>query len=643
MQSYGIKIALRVLMFLLTLSITAQEHPVYKDSYLTELIKTERKGGLKRMLFQRNANTGNYDVKYHRLVWNVNPTQAFISGSVTTYFTANANMSTLTFDMANNLSVSAITQRGTPLTFSTNANDELVITLPTTLTQGSLDSLTVTYSGNPVSSGFGSFEVNTHNGTPVLWTLSEPYGAKGWWPCKQDLVDKIDSIDVFISHPSAYKGVANGLRISEKVNGSTTTTHWKHRYKIPAYLIAIAVTNYSEYSHYVAHGDFDIVNYVYPESLTTAQSQTPVTVDIMNLFNNTFELYPFADEKYGHAQFGWGGGMEHTTVSFMGNFNRDLIAHELAHQWFGNKVTCGSWEDIWLNEGFATYLTGLSIQAIDGATQFNNWKRGNTNSITSSIFGSVHCTDTTSVSRIFNGRLSYRKGAMLLHMLSYTLGNQVFLTGVKNYLQDANLAYGYAKTNDLKQHLEAASGKDLTEFFNDWYYGEGFPSYQNTISVYGNEVRITVNQTQAHPSVAFYEMPLTYKIIGTGGEEEYVRFDHTSNGQEFSHSGAFPIADVIFDPDFDIVSTNNSRTLSIENEFLAKDLTISPNPFSDQLTIQSKTGLQITKIALYNALGQKVYEPLHITETIALPKLSKGLYVLKVSTNRGVVTKTLLK
>ena len=93
---------------------------------------------------------------------------------------------------------------------------------------------------------------------------------------------------------------------------------------------------------------FEIVNYVYPEDFSTAQEQTLVTVDIMDFFTEKFEEYPFSNEKYGHAQFGWGGGMEHTTVSFMGNFSRGLIAHELAHQWFGNKITCGSWQDIWL-------------------------------------------------------------------------------------------------------------------------------------------------------------------------------------------------------------------------------------------------------------------------------------------------------
>lgn len=634
---------LSLLFFFLTLSLCAQKKAHYKDAYLDDLVKGERKSGSKKILFQRNLNTANYDIKYHKLQWEVDPTVASISGSVTTHFVAEENMSSITFDMANNLTVSAVTQRGANLSFTTNSDDELIITLPTTLAQGTLDSLKVTYSGNPVSTGFDSFEVSTHNGTPILWTLSEPFGAKGWWPCKQDLTDKIDSIDVYLTHPNAYKGISNGLRISETPIGGDLVTHWKHKYKIPAYLIAIAVTDYTEYSHHVSNGNFDIVNYVYPETFASAQSQTPVTVDIMNLFVNLFEQYPFIEEKYGHAQFGWGGGMEHTTVSFMGNFSRGLIAHELAHQWFGNKVTCGSWEDIWLNEGFATYLNGLVIENMDGEADFILWKQGKTNSITSSPSGSVLCTDITSVSRIFSSRLSYNKGSMLLHMLRYKLGDTVFFNALKNYLQDPKLAFSFAKTPELIGHLETESGLDLTEFFADWYSGEGYPSYQITSNVNGNDVAITVNQTQSHSSVSFFEMPLTFKIEGTSGEEETIRVEHTSDGQVFNHTASFPIANVVFDPKSDIVSRNNTSTLSLDDSAFATDIRIFPNPVINELTIQTPDDISLLDLTIYNTLGQKIFEQQHPSETVDISGLNKGVYLLKVTTNKGVFTKTLLK
>ena len=612
-----------------------------------QILEAEAKSAHKIINYKANINTSNYDVTYHRFDWTIDPAVAFISGIVTTSFTAKDDLTTITFDLTDNMTVSNVTQNGTSISYTQNTNDELVITLSQTLFQGQSSTVQITYSGNPVSSGFGSFEQTTHNSTPIIWTLSEPYGAKGWWPCKQDLNDKIDEIDVYITAPQQYVSVSNGLEQGQTTDGGFKTTHFKHQYPIPAYLIAIAVTNYSVYSHEVANNGnpFDIVNYVYPENLAYAQANTGVTVDIMNLYTQLFEEYPYANEKYGHAQFGWGGGMEHTTVSFMGGFSRGLIAHELAHQWFGNKITCGSWKDIWLNEGFATYLSGLTIENLDGETSFKSWRQNTINSVVSLPNGSVYLsdTDTTSVSRIFNGRLSYSKGAMVLHMLRKKLGDAVFFQGMKNYLSNPNLAFSYAKTTDFKASMEAASGQNLTEFFNDWIYNQGYPTY--TVNWYQpqvDQIKITVNQIQSHASVNYFEAPIPIRIRGNGLEVIDLVLNNNFNGEEFLETINFQATSLEIDPDSHLISKFNSAVLGIEDVVYATELKIYPNPTSTTIRIDRPTDILIESVTVFNTLGQ-IESEFSTVEKIEVSHLTSGIYFLRIQTNQGTINKSFLK
>lgn len=624
-----------------------------QDYHTSDISVAEAQSALHRMQFRPNANTGNYDVKYHRLELEVDPSVAFISGDVTTYFEAKSNLDQVVFDLAANMTVSQVLQRGNPLVFTQNSNDEVVIALSEEQNLGVLDSLTISYSGNPVSSGFGSFEVNTHAGKPVLWTLSEPYGAKGWWPCKQDLIDKIDSIDVYITTPltnldgDTYVAVSNGLEQSQIINTGSKTTHFKHNYPIPAYLVAMAVTNYTVYSDTVSNNGrpFEIVNYVYPENLATVQAQTPVTVDVMNLYSTLFGEYPYADEKYGHAQFGWSGGMEHTTVSFMGSFGRNLIAHELGHHWFGNKVTCVSWKDIWLNEGFATYMSGLVVENLDGDASFKNWKQQMLNSITSAPDGAVFLkdTDTLSVNRIFNQRLSYNKGAMLLHMLRKKLGDAHFFQGLKNYLNHPDHAFGYAKSEDFMAIMEQTSSVDLSGFFDDWLYGEGYPSFNLEWSqATPTEIRLTLEQLQSHASVSFFEVDLPVRLVGTEGEILDLILDHTINGEIFIKTVNFQAADVVINPEYDIISKNNKTVLSTDKSFLNMDIVFYPNPVSERLTIKKPDVLSIDEVRIYNALGQLMSTSVGHS-TIDVTMLSSGLFFVELRTNKGRINKSLLK
>jgi aminopeptidase N len=414
-------------------------------------------------------------------------------------------------------------------------------------------------------------------------------------------------------------------------------------------LIAIAVTNYTVYSHTVDNNGnpFEIVNYIYPEDLSYAQSRTPVTVDIMNLFADLFEPYPYANEKYGHAQFGWGGGMEHTTVSFMGSLSRGLIAHELGHQWFGDKVTCGSWQDIWLNEGFATYLSGLVIEDFDGPSDFRSWRQDKINSITDSPDGSVYvpAQDTTSVNRIFSSRLSYNKGSMVLHMLRKKLGDAVFFQGLKDYLADPTLSYGYAKTPDLIRNMEAAAGgEDLSEFFNDWIYGEGYPRYTIRWNQAGGQsnINVVISQTQSHSSVSFFEAPVPLRINGTQGETLDIVLDNTTNNQAFQPAVGFMVQNVQFDPDYHLISRSNNVVLGTEDFTLDQQFILYPNPTSGIVNLEKPASINIQNINIYNTLGQLLYSEKY-SGTVDISKFSKGILFFQIETSEGTINKRIVK
>ncbi|NRA92925.1 MAG: T9SS type A sorting domain-containing protein, partial [Psychroserpens sp.] len=389
---------------------------------------------------------------------------------------------------------------------------------------------------------------------------------------------------------------------------------------------------------------FEIVNYVYPESFANAQASTPVTVDIMDLFIDLFEAYPFENEKYGHAQFGFNGGMEHTTVSFMGGYSRNLIAHELAHQWFGNKITCGSWKDIWLNEGFASYLTGLVYENLDGNNAFRNWKQQRINNITSQPDGAVYLSDadTTSVSRIFSGRLSYNKGGMVLHMLRKKLGDATFFQAIQNYLVHPDLAFDYAKTEDLIAILESTSGEDLTEFFDDWLFNEGYPSYSlSWIQPNSNAINIQLDQTQSDPSVSFFEAPVPIRLVGALGEVQDLVLDHTSDGQQFLESVTFQVDQVLLNPEFDIISRNN-EVLSVDDLQIDTALKIYPNPTSGVIYINKPQSLEVSSVRIYNALGELLFDTIWSDE-IDVSEISSGILFLQLETNNGIINKRLLK
>lgn len=636
--------------YLLLLVFSIQIAIAQEEEDLCRIVNSERSAAAKMLNFTQNVNTQNYDVTYHELRFTVDPAVYHINGVVKTTFKALSSMNSVVFDMATELVVSSVTMNNLAVSY-TQSNYELVITLPSTLTTGNSATVVITYEGNPPN-GEDAFTIGTHpatNGTAVLYTLSEPYGARDWWPCKQDLNDKVESIDVYITAPLNYVSVSNGLEVNQTTSGNFKTTHFHHGYPIPAYLIAIAVTNYQVYNQQgglgtTASPTFPIVNYLYPESAAINITNLAPTPSIINFYESKFGNYPFRNEKYGHAQFGWGGGMEHTTVSFMGGFSRSLIAHEMGHQWFGNKITCGTWKDIWLNEGITEYLSGLVVEHLDGNTDFINWKGAKTIDITSQAGGAVYLTDDEilNVSRIFSRRLTYNKGSMVVNMLRYKMGDTAFFQAMNNYLSDPNLAYGYAVTSQFKAHLETVYQNNLNEFFNDWVSNQGYPTYTiQAENISSNQVKITINQTQSHSSVSFFEMPVPLRFTSASGEVFNTTLEHTSNGQQFIVNTPFTVTGVLFDPEKNIISKNSTATLTASPFELEGSIFLYPNPATNEIMVQLPSNVDLNQLSIYNLMGQKVLESK--SPNVSISNISSGGYFVTLETSAGIFHKKMIK
>jgi hypothetical protein len=608
--------SLFILCIITSAKLFAQPHQ------LNQIADSEKSYYAKSQKQSRAVLPNNYDLKYCRANWTVDPAVKFIAGNIFYLFYHSDSLNEFQLELSDSLVADSVLMQGVLLNFSHN-NGILIIDLNQYLPPTQLDSLTVYYHGVPPGTGFGSFAAETHgtNNTPVLWTLSEPYGAKDWWPIKQDLNDKIDSIDIFVKTPALYKVASNGLLMNETVIGFDKITFWKNRYPIASYLVAIAVSDYTIFATQapLSTGNLDVVNYVYDESLTDAQNGVGEMINHLIFFDSLFVPYPFMNEKYGHAQFNWGGGMEHQTMSFVGNFSYELLAHELAHQWFGDHVTCGSWQDLWLNEGFATYAAGLCYERFSPNLYWKIWKSNQVDFITSSPDGSVFVTDTVDIPRLFDARLTYSKAAMLLHMLRWKIGDDNFFTALRNYQNNPLLSHSYASNIDLKNELEIASGQNLDEFFNDWYWGEGYPSYQLSYDQdNANLISFTLSQSQSHPSVSFFEMPIPV-LFKNALHDTTIVFNHTFSGQSFSAQLNFKVDSVIIDPTNWIVCNQNIVTQTHDFSVSNTSLKLFPNPAQEYIALEAIGNIE--SITIYSIDG----------------KIIKSNYVLPSSQNKSLL------
>ena len=260
------------------------------------------------------------------------------------------------------------------------------------------------------------------------------------------------------------------------------------------------------------------------------------------------------------------------------------------------------------------------------------FKSGRINTITSQPGGSVWCDDTLNVGRIFDGRLSYAKGAMILHTLRWVMGDSLFFAGMNSYLSDTTLRYNFATTDDFKNHMELAYGQSLTWYFNDWFTGQGYPSYQ--ISWYQDaalSVHVTINQTQSHPSVPFFELPLPLKF-SNGISDTTIVVSNTFSGETFSVPINFAANNLQFDPELWIISANNQVITGVNEMVASGNFTLNPNPAKDQINLITGNKFIGVEYFVTDAIGQTVLTSKieQVQQCIDVSHLENGLYFISL-------------
>jgi aminopeptidase N len=554
------------------------------------------------------SNMDLFDVHFYHLDLDLDPGNRILTGTVTvTARVVGADLTSLDLNLNDNLIVAWAKAGGQEVTAS-HVGDILTVTLDRTYVSGEPVSVQVAYSGDPAGPHFGW---DTYDGQPLIWTLSEPYGARDWWPCKDLNTDKADSVDITVTVPEDLIVASNGLLAAETVpSPGKKTFAWRERYPIATYLVSLAIHPFIILlDEYVADGGvtMPIEHYVVADRAADAYSGFAITPDMITAFAGVLGEYPFLEEKYGHAHFPWGGGMEHQTLTslYHGAYNQQIICHELAHQWFGDLVTCADFGHIWLNEGFATWSEALWRELSEGPEAYHE-------EMADARYlgpGTIFVYDPDNVGSIFNYHLSYRKASWVPHMLRHMLGDEDFFTAIRLYLDTH--AHGSATTEQFQEVFEDVSGRDLTAFFQQWIYGEYYPIYDFSWtplpSGTGFQVATRIEQVQ-FPNQPF-SMPLDIRIETDSGMVTHV-VENSEAVQWYDFYVDEPVISVALDPDHWVLRVVNDQGITAAPEdvpAVAQLLGIVPNPFNPATEVRfSLPEDQPVRLAVFDISGRLV-------------------------------------
>jgi aminopeptidase N len=603
-----------------------------------------------------------YDVKSCRLQLTVSNVNTRIDGSAGLLVEAVRDLDTLVLELQDALTVHEVLFSDTIgnqfypedniLGFK-HENDAVYIVLDRTMTAGELFQVLISYEGD-AGQNRGFFagitsERDYDYGFDVTYTLSEPENARDWFPVKQVLEDKIDSVTFSIRCNRELLAASNGILADIEEKGNDHILTWRTHYPMAYYLLSFAVADYRDFSFQAAlsgEGDSMLVqNFIYngDQVFADLEDQIRMTGPLITTFSRLLVDYPFSGEKYGHAMAPMGGGMEHQTMTTLQDFNFYLVAHELAHQWFGDFVTCGNWQDIWINEGFASYFEYVAAQELLGQDAADAWMDQAMSIALRETTGSVYVPEdrVKDTYRLFDYGLSYKKGATLLHMIRFILEDDaLFFSTMKTYL--AEYGKGLATGADFQGILESVSGRDFSCFFDQWYYGEGFPRFKLYWEQKGDSLIIQSEQSGSNSSVTpLFQVPFEIEVRMVGGIHQRIRLMQNTVLEDYAVPVQGLVEDLIFDPDNSLLETSQV----IHQLPSGTAFRYGPNPVTGELFIQFPDAGPIGEVRITNMSGQQVMKQTGMGNPalVDLSTLADGPYLLELSNNQGTYLGRIVK
>lgn len=594
-----------------------------------------------------------YDVKYLKFNLHLTDTSTYVSGDVsTTAVVTTTSLTKYVFELDPTMNIDSAKVNGAVLPVVTGGFVRSVF-LPTPLSSGTFFTAQIFYHGTPPTSSGSFFNGmtlgTTSAGTKVLFTVSDPYVAKNWWPSKQSITDKIDSVDMVVTVPRDVVDGSNGILVNVDTSSSPgyNKFHWQTHYLIDYYLISVAVARYAQYKsywHFTGSTDSVLIHNFFIDTATFNPAYKANFDSIgmfLDYFSSLYGRYPFWREKYGVCYTTLPGGMEHQTMTTIGTPTTDVIAHELCHQWFGDHVTYSTWGDVWLSEGFATFSEQLFLEHFWGPAAGLARRQAYLGITLGNPCGEVYVTDTTSSTTLFESSTVYAKAQGVVTMLRYLAPtDSIFFQVLRNYQN--TYAFGNASTADLKAIAESLYGFSLDTFFNQWIYGKGYPKYKVSWDQVGSSVIIKlIQQTSCPASTPHFSTPLELQLHATSADT-IVKVYNSLDTQIFILDWAPEMTSVILNPDVWTICTKIGNikqdttlraALNIKSAF-SEDVKIFPNPSKNSWVVEHlplDTGLTLSDMN-----GRILWKGKSNSYGIALipgNNLPAGNYLLKLNNN----------